>query len=379
MQLIYKLFNIKSDTREGVISATSILNVSVNLIVALFKIIVGALASSIAIISEGVNNATDALTSVMTFIGNKLANKKRDAKHPFGYGRVEYLTNLIISLIILVSGIELLIRSIKLIIHPEKLNISFFSLFVVAVTAIVKFLLGTFTISEGKRVSSDALEAIGKDCRNDSFISLATIISALVFLFTNKSIDAYAGVFTSSMVIRAGYEILSSTVSELLGQPADHELVSKLYREIRQTDGVINAVDMVLHNYGPEIYSGSCNLEIDHKKSLGEVYDILHALQMKIMYEYHIAMVFGLYAVDKDSRISKKLHKQIAEYVKAHEHIKSYHAIYFDKHSDKLYCDLVVDYEIHDFDEVIRDFTSYLKELYPDRDIIVNIDTEFVA
>lgn len=379
MQLIYELFNIKSDTREGVISATSILNVSVNLIVALFKIIVGALASSIAIISEGVNNATDAFTSVMTFIGNKLANKKRDAKHPFGYGRVEYLTNLIISLIILVSGIELLINSIKLIIHPEKLNISFFSLFVVAVTAIVKFLLGTFTISEGKRVSSDALEAIGKDCRNDSFISLATIISALVFLFTNKSIDAYAGVFTSSMVIRAGYEILSSTVSELLGQPADHELVSKLYREIRQTDGVINAVDMVLHNYGPEIYSGSCNLEIDHKKSLGEVYDILHALQMKIMYEYHIAMVFGLYAVDKDSRISKKLHKQIAEYVKAHEHIKSYHAIYFDKHSDKLYCDLVVDYEIHDFDEVIRDFTSYLKELYPDRDIIVNIDTEFVA
>lgn len=379
MQLIYKLFNIKSDTREGVISATSILNVSVNLIVALFKIIVGVLASSIAIISEGVNNATDALTSVMTFIGNKLANKKRDAKHPFGYGRVEYLTNLIISLIILVSGIELLISSIKLIIHPEKLNISFFSLFVVAVTAIVKFLLGTFTISEGKRVSSDALEAIGKDCRNDSFISLATIISALVFLFTNKSIDAYAGVFTSSMVIKAGYEILSSTVSELLGQPADHELVSKLYREIRQTDGVINAVDMVLHNYGPEIYSGSCNLEIDHKKSVGEVYDILHALQMKIMYEYHIAMVFGLYAVDKDSRISKKLHKQIAEYVKAHEHIKSYHAIYFDKHSNKLYCDLVVDYEIHDFDEVIRDFTSYLKELYPDRDIIVNIDTEFVA
>ena len=378
MNLIYDLLKIDKNTRQGVISATSALNVAVNLVVALFKIVVGALASSIAIISEGVNNAADALTSVMTFVGNKLASKKRDAKHPFGYGRVEYLTNLIISIIILISGSELLLNSVKLVFNPEELNISYVSLFVVAVTAIIKFLLGTFTIKEGKRVNSDALQVIGKDCRNDSFMSLATIVSALVFLLSGKSTDAFAGIFTSSMIIKAGYEILSSTISELLGQPADHELVSKLYREIRSTEGVINAVDMILHNYGPEIYSGSCNIEIDHNKTVGEVYDVLHALQMKIMYEYNIAMVFGLYAVDKDSKITRKLHKEIAEYVKNHEHIKSYHAIYFDKNSDKLYCDLVVDYQIHDYEEVIKDFTEYLKKRYPDRDIIINIDTEFV-
>ena len=379
MNGIMKLFHIDMKTREGTISGVSFLNIAVKLIIALFKIVVGALASSIAIISEGVNNATDALSSVLTFIGNKLANKKRDAEHPFGHGRVEYLTSLAVSVIILVSGAELLIDAVKLVIHPEELKISYFSLAVVAVTAVIKFLMGNYTIAQGKRVGSDGLEAIGTDCRNDSFISLTTIVSALTFLLFGLSIDAFAGIITSVMVIKAGYEILSRTISELLGQPVDRELANRLYSEIRSTEGVLNAVDLVLHNYGPETYSGSCNLEIDHDRTVGEIYDVLHALQLKIFSEYHIAMTFGIYAVDKDSDISRKLHQQIADYVKEHEHIRSYHAVYFDEIKNRIYCDLVVDFEINDFDAAIRDFVSYLQPFYPDSEIMVNIDTEFVS
>ena len=378
MDIIYKLFNLNKNTREGVVSATSILGIITNLFVALVKVIFGLLASSIAILSEGVNNAADALTSVITLVGTKLASKKRDAKHPFGYGRIEYLTNLIISIFILISGFEVFKDSVERIFKPEQLNISVISLVVVLMSAVIKYALGTYSISKGKSVGSDTLVALGEDSRNDSFVSTVTIITSVLFLLTGLSLDAYAGLFISILILKTGYEILSKTVSSLLGEPADRELANKIYQQVRSTDGVINAVDMILHNYGPESYTGSVNVEMDHKMSVGDIYERLHDLQLRILQEYNVAMVFGVYAVDKDSKESKKLHKQIADYVKKHEHIKSYHAIYFDKNKNRIYCDLVCDYEAEDLGLIQKDFTAYLQELYPDRQIAVNIDTDFV-
>ena len=373
MALIYKLFKLDPNSREGVVSATSILSVIVNLFVALMKVVVGLLASSIAIVSEGVNNATDALSSILTLVGTKLAAKAPDAKHPFGYGRIEYLTNMVIASFILVGGAEMMLNSIKLIFNPEKLNVSYVSLAVVAISAIIKYFLGVYTIKTGKRVGSQSLEAVGVDCRNDSFVSVVTIISSLVYLLGNISIDAYAGLFTSYLIVKAGYDIMKDTVAELLGQPADEELVKELYKEIRGTEGIINAVDMVLHNYGPDAYTGSCNVELDHKSSVGDVYEFLRPLQIRLLEKYHVAMVFGIYAVDNDSADSKKLRKEIADFVRNNEHIKSYHAIYSDKRINTIYCDLVIDYEV-DREAITRQFEAYLKSIYPDKNIQVNID-----
>ena len=163
MKFIYRLFRQDPDTREGVIATTSALGIAVNLIIAAVKVIAGLLASSIAIVSEGVNNATDALTSVITLIGTKLAGKHPDEKHPFGYGRIEYLTGLVIAVLILVTGIEMLISSVKLIFEPSELDITFVSLAVVALSAVIKFFLGLYTIRMGKKADSSALEAVGLD------------------------------------------------------------------------------------------------------------------------------------------------------------------------------------------------------------------------
>ena len=378
MNLIYRLFKFDKNTREGVVSATSLLNVVVNALISLLKIVIGILASSIAIISEGVNNASDALTSILTLLGTKLAGKAPDSKHPFGYGRIEYFTSLIISSLILVGGIEMLISSIRLIFNPEKLNVSFLSLLIISVSAVVKYLLGNYTISKARSVDSQALEAVGVECRNDSFVSLVTIAVAVIFLLFNYSLDAYAGVFTSVLIIKTGLEILFNNISQLLGQKADKELVSKLYKEIRKTKGVINAVDMILHNYGPDRYTGSCNVELDHKMKVGEVYDFLHELQLKIMHKYNVVLVFGIYAVDNDSKDAKKLRKEVAQFVKKKEHVISFHAIYLDKKTNKLYCDLLVDHELEDWDQLRKDFNEYMHNLYPDKIIELTIDTDFV-
>lgn len=378
MKLIYKLFKQDPESREGIIATTSGLGIAVNVLIAAMKVAVGLMASSIAIVSEGVNNAADALTSVLTLLGTKLAGKHPDEEHPFGYGRVEYLTGLVISVLILVTGVEMLKSAVELIFHPEELSISVISLVLVAVSAVVKFCLGVYTIAMGKKANSGALEAVGLDCRNDAFVSIVTIASAVVFLVFHLSIDAYVGVFTSLLILKAGVDVLKDTVADLLGRPGEKELATKLYREIRSTEGILGAADMMLHNYGPDAYSGSVNIEIDHDKTVGEIYQFLHKLQLRIMYEYHVVMVFGIYAVDNDHEEVKAINKSVGKFVKDTDHVKSFHAVYLEPDTDMLYCDLVVDYELDDWDKLRNDFTAYMAECCPGKTPVLTIETEFV-
>lgn len=378
MKILYSVLKLDPNTREGIIGATSALGIIVNLFIALIKVIIGVFASSIAIISEGINNAADVLTSVLTLLGAKLAGKHPDKKHPFGYGRIEYLTGLVIAVLILVTGVEMVISAIKLIIHPEPVSISYLSLFIVAGSAVIKFFLGVYTIKMGKKANSSALEGVGLDCRGDAFASLITIVSALVFLIFGLSLDAYAGLITSVIIIKAGAEVLLSTVSELIGRPGEEELASRLYKIVRSTDGVLNAADLMLHNYGPDAWSGSMNLELDHSKTVGEVYKFLHALQLKIMQEEHVTMVFGIYAVDNDGERSSRIRKDIAAFVRAQDHIISYHAVYLEPDTNRLYVDLVVDYELKDREKLEKEFLGYMKDLYPESEIVLTIETEYV-
>ena len=364
--------------RTGIINRTAILGIVVNVLIAGVKIAAGLLASSVAIVSEGVNNAADALTSVLTMVGTRLAGRHPDAKHPFGYGRIEYLTGLVVAVVIIVSGVQMLIESVKLIFRPEELSISYVSLAIVAVSAVVKFFLGLYTIARGRVAQSDALVGVGLECRGDSYISIITIGVAVVFLLTGVSLDAYAGVVMSAIILKAGVEVLLKIVSELIGRPGEKELATKIYQLVRATPGVVGAADMMLHNYGPNAWSGSVNVEIDHAKSVGEVYAMLHELQLGIMHEEHVTMVFGVYAVDDDHVETRRIRRTILEYVKAHEHVKSFHAVYLEPGTYRLYCDLVVDYELADWGALRADFLDYMKAKVPGRDVVLTVETEFV-
>lgn len=364
--------------RTGIINRTAILGIVVNVLIAGVKIAAGLLASSVAIVSEGVNNAADALTSVLTMVGTRLAGRHPDAKHPFGYGRIEYLTGLVVAVVIIVSGVQMLIESVKLIFRPEELSISYVSLTIVAVSAVVKFFLGLYTIARGRVAKSDALVGVGLECRGDSYISIITIGVAVVFLLTGVSLDAYAGVVMSAIILKAGVEVLLKIVSELIGRPGEKELATKIYQLVRATPGVVGAADMMLHNYGPNAWSGSVNVEIDHAKSVGEVYAMLHELQLGIMHEEHVTMVFGVYAVDDDHVETRRIRRTILEYVKAHEHVKSFHAVYLEPGTNRLYCDLVVDYELADWGALRADFLDYMKAKVPGRDVVLTVETEFV-
>ena len=378
MKLLYKLLRQEPDSREGTVVAVSGLNILVNLIFAAIKVVIGLAVSSIAIVSEGVNNATDSATSLITIVGTKLSAKHPTEKHPFGFGRIEYLTSLLISVLILFTGAELMESSVKLIITPQEMSISYVTMAIIAVSALVKLALGLFTIKEGKRVDSSSLVALGTECRSDSVVSVITLVTALVFLVFHVSLDAYAGIIMSLIVLKAGFEVLKETLSDILGQAGEKELAQELYRIVRAEPLVLNAADMMLHNYGPDAYSGSVNVEIDHSKTVGEVYAALHELQLRIMHEKHITMVFGIYAVDKDHTEIRRLREQVAAFVRQQEHVTSYHALYIHPNGKDIYVDLVVDYALTDWEVLRKEFTAYMAECYPDKHLELVIETNYV-
>lgn len=378
MKLLYKLLHQEPDSREGTVVAVSGLNILVNLIFAAIKVVIGLAVSSIAIVSEGVNNATDSATSLITIVGTKLSAKHPTEKHPFGFGRIEYLTSLLISVLILFTGAELMESSVKLIITPQEMSISYVTMAIIAVSALVKLALGLYTIKEGRRVDSSSLVALGTECRSDSVVSVITLVTALVFLVFHVSLDAYAGIIMSLIVLKAGFEVLKETLSDILGQAGEKELAQELYRIIRAEPLVLNAADMMLHNYGPDAYSGSVNVEIDHSKTVGEVYAALHELQLRIMHEKHITMVFGIYAVDKDHKEIRQLREQVAAFVRQQEHVTSYHALYIHPNGKDIYVDLVVDYDLADWEVLRKKFTAYMAELYPDKHLELVIETNYV-
>ena len=378
MKLLYKLLRQEPDSREGTVVAVSGLNILVNLIFAAIKVVIGLAVSSIAIVSEGVNNATDSATSLITIVGTKLSAKHPTEKHPFGFGRIEYLTSLLISVLILFTGAELMESSVKRIFEPQEMSISYVTMAIIAVSALVKLVLGLYTIKEGRRVDSSSLVALGTECRSDSVVSVITLVTALVFLVFHVSLDAYAGIIMSLIVLKAGFEVLKETLSDILGQAGEKELAQELYRIIRAEPLVLNAADMMLHNYGPDAYSGSVNVEIDHSKTVEEVYAALHELQLRIMHEKHITMVFGIYAVDRDHAQIRQLREQVAAFVREQKHVTSYHALYIHPNGKDLYVDLVVDYDLADWEALRKEFTSYMAELYPDKHLELVIETNYV-
>ncbi len=369
---------MRETNRQNQIIRTSAIGILVNLLIAVVKIIIGTLASSIAIVSEGINNATDAGSSFLTYVGTKLSGKHPDEKHPFGYGRIEYLTGMVVGVLILYAGLSMLKESVDGIFHPADMKVSILAVVIVAGTALTKFFLGMYTIKAAKTVESDALLAVGEDGRNDSYFSVLTILSSIIFLFTGFSLDAYAGIIFSFVVIKSGVDSLKSTASDLIGRPGKEELAKKIYKEVRKTDGVISAIDMMLHDYGPDRYSGSVNIEIDHKRSIGEVYEEIHKLQLRIMEEYHVTMVFGIYAVDEDTASVADLRRYIGKFVRVNEHVKSFHALYLSKDTDTIYCDFIVDYALEDWDGMKESFKEYMKKQYPEYNVELTIETEFV-
>ena len=281
--------NITSETpamsRDKVIIRTSVIGIAANVLLAAFKAVIGLASNSIAVVLDAVNNLSDALSSIITIVGTKLAGKLPDKKHPLGYGRVEYLSAMLVSGIVLYAGITSAVESVKKIFHPEKPDYSVISLVIIAVAVLVKIVLGRYVKAQGEKVNSGSLVASGSDAMFDAILSSSVLASAIIFKVSGISLEAYVGAVISVIIIKSGVEMMMETLDQILGERAEKEITDKIIAIMKEEKDVRGAYDLVLHNYGPDKHLGSVHIELPDHMTAREVDRLTRKLEAKVYKE----------------------------------------------------------------------------------------------
>ena len=365
-------------SREKTIVKTSIIGIIANVFLAGFKAVIGLMTHSIAIVLDAVNNISDAGSSLITIVGTKLAGKEPDKKHPFGYGRIEYLSAMIISVIVLYAGVTSLVESVKQIIHPETPEYNTVSLIIVAVAVVVKILLGRYVKGVGVKVNSDSLINSGQDATLDSVISASTLVAAGIFLLFHISLEAWLGAIISLVIIKSGIEMLRDTISQILGERNDVELASGIKKTVKSFPDVQGAYDLVLNNYGPDSWNGSVHIEVPDTYSAAQLDQLLREIMTKVYQEHHVILTaIGVYSVNTKDEEIIRAKKQVEEIAFSHEFVRQLHGFYLIKEPKTLRFDIVISFDARDRRAVFEEVLADVRKAFPDYAIQAAMDTDF--
>lgn len=367
----------KEQPRNAVIIRTSVIGIGANVLLAAFKAVIGAATGSIAIVMDAVNNLSDAASSLITIVGTRLAGRQPDKKHPFGYGRIEYLTAVIISVIVLYAGITSLQSSIKGILHPELPNYTAISLVIVAAAVLVKILLGTYVKKTGQKVNSGSLIASGEDARMDAVISASTLAAAAVFLLTHISLEAWLGAVIAVIIIKSGIGLLRDTISQILGQRADGKLVGEIKKTCRTFPNVYGAYDLVLNDYGPDRYLGSIHLEVPDYLTAEELDVLERKVSAKIFQDYGVLLTgISVYARNTRDNEEAKLYQNVRRIVTSHDSVLQMHGFFADLEKKTMRFDMVISFGCKDRAGEYRAILAEVRSAYPDFKVDATMDAD---
>lgn len=363
---------------EKKIIRTSIIGIVANVFLAAFKAVIGILTNSIAIVLDAVNNISDAGSSLITIIGTKLAGKEPDKKHPFGYGRIEYLSAMVISVIVLYAGITSFVESVKKIIHPETPEYTTISLIIVGVAVFVKIILGRYVKSVGVKVNSNSLINSGEDATLDSVISASTLVAAIVFLISGLSLEAWLGAVISVVIIKSGFEMLKETISQILGEQNDPELAKSIKQTVTGFPDVNGAYDLVLNNYGPDSWNGSIHIEVPDTYSADRLDQLIRDIQTAVYIKHNVILTaVGVYSENTKDEESIEVRKKVHDIVFSHEYVKQMHGFYMIKDKKTLRFDIVISFDAKDRKAVYNEVIADVQKAFPDYQLQTAMDTDF--
>lgn len=365
----------KSD-RDKVIVRTSVIGILANILLASFKAVIALAANSIAVLLDAVNNLSDALSSIITIVGTKLASKLPDKKHPLGYGRIEYLSAMIVSGIVLYAGITSCVESIKKIIHPEEADYSTVSLIIIAVAVLVKIVLGQYVKGQGKKVNSGSLIASGADALFDAILSASVLASAIIFITTGLSLEAYVGVVISGFIVKAGVEMMIDTLNEILGVRADKDLTNRIKKILSSDEHVRGAYDLVMYNYGPDRNYASVHIELPDDMSVREVDKLTRKLEADVYRETGVVVAaVGLYSYNTKNDEALEIQNAVRKIVLAHDWAIQMHGFYVDLETKEMTFDVVISFEVN-AKESLAILQEELHNAFPEYNIAVSPDID---
>ena len=363
--------------RSQQIIRTSWIGIAANVLLAGFKAAVGVISGSVAIVMDAVNNLSDALSSVITIVGTKLSQRPADRMHPFGFGRIEYFSAIIIAIIVLSAGITSLIESVKKIFVPTEPEYTQATLIVIAVAIVVKIVLGQYVKHKGEQLKSDALTASGSDALFDAVITLATLVSAGIMLLWGFSLDGILGALISAVIIKAGIEMLASPINELLGTSIPAELSRQIIREVSEFEGVHGVYDLILHNYGPDVRIGSVHVNVYDTMPAHEIHGLTRKITMYMIERHNIIMTVGIYAVATGNNRHAELQTKVAQTLNAHKEIVQVHGFYYSEKENLLSVDVVPDLSVHDDAAFVSRLTNEIQPLVPGMQVVIVVDHNY--
>ena len=363
--------------REKEIIKVSIIGIIANIFLAAFKAVIGTLTNSIAITLDAVNNLSDVLSSIITIIGTRIAGRKPDKKHPLGHGRVEYLSAGLIAIIVLYAGITSLVESVKKILNPSEPDYTTVALIIVAVAVVVKLVLGSYVKSKGKKLNSDSLMASGEDARLDAIISASTVVAALIYIFWGVSLESYLAALISLVIIKAGYEMISETLSEIIGERIDKDVIDELKQTIMEFEDVYGVYDVVLHNYGPDTLIGSLHIEVLDTYTAGQL-DELERHLMKAAYDKNNIILAGIsvYARNSKDDRAKQDFEKVRHLVMSHKYVLQMHGFYINYEEKIMNFDIILDFDSPNRNEEYMHILSDVQEAFPDFAIGITLDLD---
>ena len=375
MEVLNKKTN---DDRNSIIIRTSIIGIIANVLLAVMKVIVGFFTKSIAIVLDGVNNITDAFSSIITIVGAKLVQKEPDKQHPFGYGRIEYLSATIIAILVMYAGITSLVESIKKIIKPETPSYDLVTLFLIIIAVLVKFFMGRYVKSVGVKVDSNSLKNSGDDAKLDSIISFSTLVAAIIFVLKKISIEPYIACIISVIIIKSSLEMLKETLSRILGERADVDLIKNIKKDILKHNEVKGVYDLILNDYGPTSYNGSIHIGVYDTMTADNIDKLIRKISDEIYHKYNCALSgISVYAINTKDDEAIKIREDIKKLVFETEYVLEMHGFYLDKSEKIIRFDVVISFDAENKNLVVESIYDKINNKYPDYKIHITVDRDF--
>ncbi len=358
-----------------------LLGVICNIVLFLIKLTIGLLLNSIAIISDAVNNLSDIGSSLVTIVGSKLSNRHPDKEHPFGHGRFEYISSLIVSFIIMIVGFELFKSSISKIIHPEKMNFSLLLTAILCLSILVKIWMYTYNQYLGKKINSSVLIAVSHDSLNDVIATSAVIFSTILGHFVNFPIDGIVGLIVSGLVMYTGFGIAKDTVGVLLGTPPTPELVDEISNIITSGEGIIGVHDLIVHDYGPGRVMASAHAEVPDDINIVKIHEVIDNTEQKIETELGIHIVIHMDPLSVNCERTNEVRKLVIDTVNEINPLFSIHDFRMTDGENKinLIFDLAIPCDIPDSErqKAIDAISQKLYEKDERYNMVIKIDNAF--
>ena len=370
----------KPEVREAYGTLGSITGIVVNIILAIAKYFAGIISGSISVTADAINNLSDAGSSIISLIGVKLSAKPADKDHPYGHGRVEYITALAVSFFVLLMGVELFKSSVDKILNPAPVKFSILSLIILAVSILAKLWLGLFNKRLGEKIDSAPMMAVMKDSFSDCLATGVALIAIVVSAFSDISIDGYLGVVVAGFIFLAGFNILKETMADLLGKPADKSFTEEIEKKILSYDKIVGVHDMIIHDYGPGRKFASAHAEVSSQDDIMEIHDVIDLAERDILNEY--GLVISIHTdpiVTDDERINslKEMTITIVKEISDEMSIHDFRVVDGPTHTNLIF-DLIAPHKFHmSNDEIRRAIEDKLSKIDERYFVVITIEHSF--